>query len=199
MLARSKRSKHWGAVPHPRKRDTTVTRAANAEKQSYNLREGFLGGSKGGLETPEADASRIRKKTRVRNRRNFRGRGEQVEGRSEGLKKVFDALRAGQADVIVVAWKDRLTRFGFRYLENHAEDLGARIEAMNEQEKKAPQQELVEDLLSIVTSFAGRLYGMRSSKTKKSCGGGETCNPLALPASSRRRLHSVSASYSNTC
>jgi putative resolvase len=58
-------------------------------------------------------------------------------------------------------------RFGFRYLENHAEDLGARIEVMNEQEEKAPQQELVEDLLSIVTSFAGRLYGMRSNKAKK--------------------------------
>ena len=84
-----------------------------------------------------------------------------------GLKKVFDALRAGQADVIVVAWKDRLTRFGFRYLENHAGDLGARIEVVNEQEEKAPQQELVEDLLSIVTSFAGRLYGMRSNKAKK--------------------------------
>ena len=80
---------------------------------------------------------------------------------------MFDALRAGQADVIVVAWKDRLTRFGFRYLENHTEDLGARIEVMNEQEEKAPQQELVEDLLSIVTSFAGRLYGMRSNKAKK--------------------------------
>jgi predicted site-specific integrase-resolvase len=38
---------------------------------------------------------------------------------------------------------------------------------MNEQEEKAPQQELVEDLLSIVTSFAGRLYGMRSNKAKK--------------------------------
>jgi excisionase family DNA binding protein len=90
-----------------------------------------------------------------------------LEDDRRGLKKMFDALRAGQADAVVVAWKDRLTRFGFRYLENHAEDLGARIEAMNEQEEKAPQQELVEDLLSIVTSFAGRLYGMRSSKTKK--------------------------------
>ena len=84
-----------------------------------------------------------------------------------GLKKVFEALRAGQADVIVVAWKDRLTRFGFRYLENHAGDLGARIEVVNGQEEGAPQQELVEDLLAIVTSFAGRLYGMRSNKAKK--------------------------------
>ena len=83
-----------------------------------------------------------------------------------GLKKVFEALRAGQADVIVVAWKDRLTRFGFRYLENHAGDLGARIEVVNEQEEKAPQREL-EDLLAIVTSFAGKLYGMRSNREKR--------------------------------
>jgi excisionase family DNA binding protein len=81
-----------------------------------------------------------------------------------GLKKMFEALRAGQVDVIVVAWKDRLTRFGFRYLEDHA---GARIEVVNGQEEGAPQQELVEDLLAIVTSFAGRLYGMRSNKAKK--------------------------------
>ena len=84
-----------------------------------------------------------------------------------GLKKVFDVLRAGRADVVIVAWKDRLTRFGFGYLKNHAEELGARIEVVNEQEERTPHEELVEDLLAIVTSFAGRLYGMRSNKTKK--------------------------------
>jgi predicted site-specific integrase-resolvase len=84
-----------------------------------------------------------------------------------GLKKMFDALRAGQADVVVVAWKDRLTRFGFGYLKNHAEDLGARVEVVNEQGERTPHEELVEDLLAIVTSFSGRLYGVRSNKTKK--------------------------------
>jgi len=85
----------------------------------------------------------------------------------QGLKKVFDVLRAGKADVVIVAWKDRLTRFGFGYLKNHAEELGARIEVVNEEEERTPHEELVEDLLAIVTSFAGRLYGMRSNKTKK--------------------------------
>jgi len=51
---------------------------------------------------------------------------------------MFDVLRAGQADVVVIAWKDRLTRFGFEYLKAHAEDLGARIEFVNEQEEKHP-------------------------------------------------------------
>ena len=64
-------------------------------------------------------------------------------------------------------WKDRLTRFGFGYLKNHAEDLGARVEVVNEHEKRTPHEELVKDLLAIVTSFAGRLYGMRSNKAKK--------------------------------
>lgn len=84
-----------------------------------------------------------------------------------GLKKMFDMLRAGTADVVIVAWKDRLTRFGFEYIKSHAEDFGARIDVVNEREERTPQQELVEDLLAIVTSFAGKLYGMRSNKTKK--------------------------------
>lgn len=84
-----------------------------------------------------------------------------------GLKKVFDTLRTGEANVVVVAWKDRLTRFGFGYLVNYAEELGARVEVVNERDERTPHEELVEDLLAIVTSFAGRLYGMRSNKTKK--------------------------------
>lgn len=84
-----------------------------------------------------------------------------------GVRKVFETLRAGNADVVIVAWKDRLTRFGFRYLKNHAEDLGAKVEVVNEREERTPHGELVEDLLAIVTSFSGRLYGMRSNKTKR--------------------------------
>lgn len=85
-----------------------------------------------------------------------------------GLRKMFDELRTNAADIVLITWKDRLTRFGFEYLKSHVEDLGARIETVNEhQEEKTPQEELVEDLLAIVTSFSGRLYGMRSNKTKK--------------------------------
>ncbi len=90
-----------------------------------------------------------------------------LEDDRQGLKKVFDVLRAGGADVVLVAWKDRLTRFGFGYLKNHAEELGARVEVVNEREEHTPHEELVEDLLAIVTSFASKLYGMRSNKTKK--------------------------------
>lgn len=84
-----------------------------------------------------------------------------------GLKKLFDYVVNGKIDVVVVSYKDRLTRFGFGYLEEFFNSHGVRIEVVFGDEPKDLQQELIEDLIAIVTSFAGRLYGMRSHKKKK--------------------------------
>lgn len=85
----------------------------------------------------------------------------------KGLKKLFDYVVNGKIDVVVVSYKDRLTRFGFGYLEEFFNSHGVRIEVVFGDEPKDLQQELIEDLIAIVTSFAGRLYGMRSHKKKK--------------------------------
>ena len=82
-----------------------------------------------------------------------------------GLKKLFEYV--GKVDVVVVSYKDRLTRFGFMYLGEFFNSHGVRIEVVFGEEPKDLQQELIEDLIAIVTSFAGRLYGMRSHKKKK--------------------------------
>ena len=84
-----------------------------------------------------------------------------------GLKKLFDYVVNGKVDVAVISYKDRLTRFGFKYLEEFFNSHGVRIEVVFGGEPKDLQQELIEDLIAIVTSFAGRLYGMRSHKKKK--------------------------------
>jgi len=84
-----------------------------------------------------------------------------------GLKKLFKYVINGEVDVVVISYKDRLTRFGFRYLEEFFNSHGVRIEVVFGEEPKDLQQELIEDLITIVTSFAGRLYGMRSHKKKK--------------------------------
>ncbi|RLI84868.1 MAG: IS607 family transposase [Archaeoglobales archaeon] len=83
-----------------------------------------------------------------------------------GLKKLFEYVVNGKVDVAVVSYKDRLTRFGFRYLEDFFNSHGVRIEVVFGEGPRL-QQELIEDLITIVTSFAGRLYGMRSHKKKK--------------------------------
>jgi predicted site-specific integrase-resolvase len=69
--------------------------------------------------------------------------------------------------VVVVTYRDRLARFGFEYLEYFFNKYGVRIEVVFGEEPKDAYQELVEDLIEIVASFAGRLYGMRSRKKKK--------------------------------
>ncbi len=84
-----------------------------------------------------------------------------------GLFKLFKYVIGRQIDVIVVTYKDRLTRFGFEYLEYFFKQYGVRIEVVYGEEPKDAYQELVEDLLAIITRFAGKLYGMRSHKKKR--------------------------------
>jgi len=85
----------------------------------------------------------------------------------KGLLKLFDYVVNRQVDVVVVTYRDRLTRFGFEYLEHFFNQYGVRIEVVFGEEPKDAYQELVEDLIEIVTSFAGKLYGMRSHKKKR--------------------------------
>jgi len=84
-----------------------------------------------------------------------------------GLLKLFNYVVNRQVDVVVVTYRDRLTRFGFDYLDHFFKQYGVRIEVALGEEPKDAYQELVEDLIEIVTSFAGKLYGMRSHRKKK--------------------------------
>ncbi|MCC6034910.1 MAG: IS607 family transposase [Desulfurococcaceae archaeon] len=85
----------------------------------------------------------------------------------KGLLKLFNYVVNRQVDVVVVAYRDRLTRFGFEYLEHFFKQYGVRIEVAFGEEPKNAYQELVEDLIETVTSFAGKLYGLRSRKKKR--------------------------------
>jgi len=84
-----------------------------------------------------------------------------------GLRKLFKLVENKSVDIVVLTYKDRLTRFGFSYLEEFFKSYRVKVEVIFGEEPKDMQQELVEDLIAIVTSFAGRLYGMRSHKKKK--------------------------------
>jgi len=87
--------------------------------------------------------------------------------RRKGLQKLFKLVSEGKVDVVLITYKDRLTRFGYEYLEYFFSQFGARIEAIHGEEEKDAQQELVEDLIAIITSFARKLYGIRSHKKRK--------------------------------
>lgn len=65
---------------------------------------------------------------------------------------------------IIVENKDRLTRFGFNYIQNLYSKLGGNIIVINKDEFE--QNDLMKDLISVITSFCCRLYGMRTGYTK---------------------------------
>jgi excisionase family DNA binding protein len=85
----------------------------------------------------------------------------------ESLSKLFNLVEKREIGVTIVAFKDRLTRFGFSYLERYFSSHGVRIEVVNGEEPEGAYQELVEDLIAIVSSFAGKLYGLRSHKYER--------------------------------
>ena len=67
---------------------------------------------------------------------------------------------------IVILYKDRLLRFGFEIIENLCKDKGTIIEIIDNTEK-TEEQELVEDLVQIITVFSCKLNGKRANKAKK--------------------------------
>ncbi len=73
---------------------------------------------------------------------------------------LMEAVERGEVSEIVVAHKDRLLRFGFEWLEKFVHDHGTEIVVMNA-ESLSPEEEMVQDLFSIVQCFSSRLYGLR--------------------------------------
>lgn len=88
-----------------------------------------------------------------------------LSDRRRGLLRLMEMARQGEITDVAVTYKDRLTRFGFGYLAQYFASHGVRLHGVDGQEdRKSLQAELVDDLLAIVTSFAGKLYGLRSHR-----------------------------------
>ena len=92
------------------------------------------------------------------------GSGLNTERKS--LQRVLALVQDYQVAEVVVTFSDRLTRFGLSYLQTLFSGYGVTLTVLYPDEDKTPEQELTEDLLAIIASFAGRLYGQRSRKQK---------------------------------
>lgn len=81
-------------------------------------------------------------------------------GRKRFLALV-DAIVAGEVERLLIAHRDRLARFGFALLKHLCETHETELVVMNT-ETLSPEQELVQDLMSIVHCFSSRLDGLRT-------------------------------------
>lgn len=82
------------------------------------------------------------------------------------LTRLLKMVCEDRVTEIAVTYPDRLTRFGQDYLELLFESFGVTLTILEPDEGQTPEQELTQDLLALIASFSGRLYGMRSRKQK---------------------------------
>ena len=85
----------------------------------------------------------------------------------KGLSELIELICNNDIERIVINYKDRLIRYGYELIEQVCLHYDVKIEVVNFTEDKTYEQELVEDMLSIITVFSSRLYGPRSHKIKK--------------------------------
>lgn len=81
----------------------------------------------------------------------------------KALQRMLNFLKENPGCRVLIEYKDRLARFGFSYLEKYIQDSGSTIHILDTEEKEE-EQELVEDLIAITTSFSARIYGKRGGK-----------------------------------
>jgi putative resolvase len=89
--------------------------------------------------------------------------GSGLNYKRKQFNRLMEMVELGQVRRIVIAHRDRLVRFGYGYFETFCERHHTNLLVIND-ETLSPEQELVQDLLAVVTVFGARLHGLRSSK-----------------------------------
>lgn len=92
--------------------------------------------------------------------------GSGINYTKKGLRTLLRKIVNNEVEKVVVLYKDRLLRFGFELVEYIANLYGCEIEVIDSTEK-TEQQELVEDLVQIITVFSCKLQGKRANKARK--------------------------------
>ena len=91
--------------------------------------------------------------------------GSGINYDKKGLNQLIRMILEDEVSKVVVLYKDRLVRFGFELIENICEFKSVDIEIIDSTER-SEEQEVVEDLIQIITVFSCRLQGKSAKKTK---------------------------------
>jgi predicted site-specific integrase-resolvase len=90
-----------------------------------------------------------------------------INFKRKGLQTLLDACLQGRVGEVIVAHRDRLCRFGFELFDCLVSKAGGKITVLDHQEHRTCEQELSDDLLSIIHVFSCRQMGKRSYSSRK--------------------------------
>ncbi|MFA4668059.1 IS607 family transposase [Pyrococcus kukulkanii] len=91
--------------------------------------------------------------------------GSGLNEKRKNYQKLLKMVANREVSKVIVTYPDRLTRFGFETLKTLFQAFGTEIVVINGE--KEPKEELIEDLITIISHFAGKLYGVRSHKYRE--------------------------------
>ena len=92
--------------------------------------------------------------------------GSGLNDNRAGFKKLADLVTNKEIDTVVVEYKDRLTRFQFAFIERMFNSYGCKVVVVNDA-PVSDEEDLANDMIALIASFSGRMYGRRSAKNRK--------------------------------
>jgi len=94
--------------------------------------------------------------------------GSGLNYQKKGLQKLLKRIMQGDVARLVITHKDRLLRFGAELVFAVCEEFETEVVIINKTSEEVTfEQELVQDMIELITVFSARLYGSRSKKNKK--------------------------------
>ena len=93
--------------------------------------------------------------------------GSGLNYQKKGLKKLIKMICSGSIERLVITHKDRLMRLGSELIFSLCESFGTEVVIINAKEESSFEDDLVQDVLEIITVFSARLYGARNRKNKQ--------------------------------
>ncbi len=126
-----------------------------------------VSGSTGQESSFEAQEAELRARFGTRLVAIHKDRGSGLRESRRGLERVLKDAEEGRFEVLAVTHADRLARFGTTWLERLLARDGVKIEVLHEKGVGGDMAELLEDFMTLVATFAGRRYGIRSAEAKR--------------------------------
>ena len=97
----------------------------------------------------------------------IRDSGSGLNENRKGLTKLLDLARDSEINEIRITTQDRLTRFGYKYLERYLNEHGVTITVLEGEIEKQPEMELVDDFMTLISSFSSRYYHIRNVRNEQ--------------------------------
>jgi len=91
----------------------------------------------------------------------FSDKASGLNERRKGLTSLLNWVNEHPGTTVCVTAKDRLTRFGFTYLEMLIQDRGGKVVVLDDEAVKEPHEALMGDFMALLASFSGRFYRIR--------------------------------------